>query len=103
MKKDELAIWAEKTAKQIDGSAIFIQLYNSQNGKDLLEEPLYLLQLAYAIMMDKPIAVLIVYGDKIPDKLKKIADVIEFYDRGSIKSIGQATEKAIKKLEGIKN
>lgn len=99
--KDEMVLWAERTAKKIDESAMFMQLFKPSDSGDLINEPDYILQIGFAIMMDKPIAVIAGYGDEIPKKLEEVADVIEFFDRGSMKSIGDASEKAIKKLQEI--
>ncbi len=85
----------KQSIEGIDKSAIFLQLYN----KDLADEPLPLMQLGYAIMKDKPIAVLVKKGEKVPAKLKAMADVIEEYDPEDRDSLASATKKILKIIE----
>lgn len=98
--KDEMVIWAKKVTEGMSDSAIFMQLFNPLSDPDeALEDPQYLIQLGYAIMLDKPVIVIASYKQTIPDKLEKVADVIGRYKDGSMKSIHNAIESAIENIE----
>ena len=57
----------------------------------MVKEPLPLLQLGMAIMLDKPIVLLVRRGAKVPNHLKKIAMSIEYIKDDSQKEIERAT------------
>jgi len=61
---------------KIQGSKVFSSLLS----KDYLENPQCLLELAMAIVMDKPIALIVMKGTKVPKNLQTVAKVIEYVD-----------------------
>lgn len=77
--RPELAKWVERTAQMMDRSKICLTIFteNYKNGIDSL------LQLSLAMMLDKPIYLLVPEGVKVPEHVKKIASAIEFYQRGN--------------------
>lgn len=88
---EELKNIAKRNFEPIKGSSIFLTLFN----KKMLEDPVPLLQLGMAIMMGKPIAVLVKKGDKIPDTLRDMSFCVEEYtDTTNLQS-------ATKKIVGI--
>lgn len=74
---DEEREWLCRAAKgsgeKIRDSSMFLSLYSP----DFTKNPLCALQLGIAIMLDKPISIIAIKGQKIPDNLRKIAWHIE--------------------------
>ena len=75
---------------------MFLQLYN----KNLADEPLALMQLGYALMIGKPIGVLVKKGEEVPEKLRAAADLVEEFDPEDPQSLTAATKKLLSILEG---
>jgi len=65
----------EENYRKIKSSEIFLSLYNSNMGNEAIPA----MQLGIAILLGKPLYVLAKKGDTIPEKLKQIADHIEYY------------------------
>lgn len=74
--KKGLGEYAELIAKKMDSSAVCISLFTDdyKKGADSL------LQFAIALMMDKPILLLVKKGTVIPKKVQQVADRIEFFE-----------------------
>jgi hypothetical protein len=85
-----------RSIEGIDSSAMFLQLYN----KNLADEPLALMQLGYALMIGKPIGVLVKKGEEVPEKLRAAADLVEEFDPEDPQSLTAATKKLLSILEG---
>lgn len=78
----------ERLHEKIEGSEVFLSLF-SQGYK---EDPSALVQLAFEMMLDKPIYIIAQEGERIPKAFMKIADGIEYYkDKDDI-------TRAVKKL-----
>ena len=73
---DRLKGDVEKLADAMGRSAVCMTIFTQNYGKDVKS----LLELAVAVMMDKPILLLVTEDVKIPDKMRKIADKIEYHD-----------------------
>lgn len=74
----------KESYKSIDQSGGFISLYT----KNFVDDPLCALQLGYAIMMDKPIYLLVEKGQIVPEALRRAAasvDIFESKDHPSFK------------------
>lgn len=52
-------------------------LYTALVTKNFLENPQCALEIGFAILMDKPIAILALDGVEIPENLRKVATIIE--------------------------
>ena len=62
----------------IESSAHFLQLYHPGMRDDFLDDPWPAIQLGIALLMGKPIIVIVPPGRELPEKLRRIADhVIE--------------------------
>lgn len=66
---------------QLQGSAITISLFPT-NPSTL--DVKYAVELAFSILLDKPLILLISPGQLIPDHLVRVADRIVEYDRGDL-------------------
>lgn len=58
-----------------------------------------LLQFAVAIMLDKPIFLLVPHGVAIPEKVKLMADGIEYFEMGNKESTHDATMKLMQQAK----
>lgn len=82
--------WLRKTHEKIEGSGMFLSLF----GENYKEDPTALVQLAFAMMLDKPIYIVAQEGSKIPKKFLKIAEGVEFYKDQT--DVQRAVQKLIK-------
>lgn len=65
----------QENVDMIANSKVMVQIYHDSM-QDFLKEPWPVIQLACAIMLDKPIVLLCPEGRKVPSKLKKVADKV---------------------------
>lgn len=82
----------ENSKEKIQSSSSFLALYSAE----WKEDPVPLLQLAIAIILDKPIILLAIQGVPIPENLKKLAVITEKAD--TLEELPQATERMLKKM-----
>jgi hypothetical protein len=85
----EFAVWVDATARRMGESAMSLTLFTEEYGKHASE----LMQFALAVIMDKPLYLLVPNGRIVPEKIKKIADGIEFFEFGNKESMYAATVK----------
>ena len=71
---DELKEALRVNGKAVVNSYVYLGLY-SEKWKD---DPIPLLQMGLAIILDKPIAIISVRGAKIPEHLKKLAFAVDY-------------------------
>lgn len=78
--EDELREWCRKNIERNEGpmseSAIFASLLSGNYKND----PLCALQLGLAIMMDKPLVLIVDKSQQVPKHLVRIAERIEYID-----------------------
>lgn len=74
---------AARNAEGIQNSAFFLAIFSGNYATDAV----CLLQLALAIVMDKPIVLIVPLGIPIPAKLRQIADAIEEVDMEEPKAV----------------
>lgn len=87
----DLEKYVEGMAGQMGDSAICLSLFTEDYKKGLDS----MLQFAVAIMLDKPIFLLVKKGTAVPEKVKKLADGIEFFDEHDKKSLETASRKLL--------
>lgn len=80
---------AKRDLSPIMNSKCFTQIFNS----NMVDEPLPTLQLGMAMLLDKPIYLLVPYGAKLPENLKKVAVQIDYFDRNTPGSLQLASER----------
>lgn len=81
------------TFEKIDGSAVFLSIC-SQN---FIKDPYCLMQFGLAILLDKPLFLLIEKGVRPSKHLLRILEGYEFYEQGDIESAKQASMRLILK------
>src|SRR5687768_9747944 len=69
---------AERTNIKVGGSSMFVSIFS----EGYLKDPLCLMQLSMAILLDKPIILAVPWyaRDKLPENLKKVATAIIHMD-----------------------
>lgn len=96
--RPDLEKWIVGMADRMGESAICLSIFTDDYKKGIDS----LLQFAVAVMLDKPIFLLVQEGTTIPERVKRVADGIEFYKRdadgsslkeASTRLLRQATEK----------
>lgn len=75
----------------IAGSAVFLSLFH-ESMADFGKDPWPAIQLAIAILLDKPILLACPEGRQPPEKLKRVADQIVY---GGPEEIAEATQKFV--------
>jgi len=89
--REELIEYAEKTAESLKQSAICLSLFTDDYKKGIDS----LLQFGLSLMFDKPIYLIVPHGVAIPEKIKLIADGIEYFNAGDIESAKIAANKLL--------
>lgn len=89
--------WLKKAVKssgdKIEQSSVFLSLMS----KSYKEDPLCALQLGIAVLLDKPIGILVEEGVEVPSGLAAFAKGIEPYK--DISNVTEAAGKLIKKMD----
>lgn len=89
--KDELIEWAKKATEHIADCSTFMSLWSADIDKD----PVPVIQLGYAMMLDKPIIVIAPEGTHIPQNVRRVARSVKFFDPASEESMMLATKTAL--------
>lgn len=92
----KLRTWTQKVTRGQRDSAVFMNLWADSMATDPSSDPVPVMQLGYAMLLDKPIVILAPHGSVIPENVKRAARVVEFYDRDSTDSMHAATVRALK-------
>jgi len=76
----KINLWMEQVAKssgkQIEDSHLYMSLVTD----GYKEDPKCALELGIAILLDKPIALMVKNGTKVPENLKKVSSAISYFD-----------------------
>lgn len=93
--REDLCEYAEKMAKRMGESAVCLSLF-TENYKKGIDS---LIQLVVAIMLDKPLYLLVEKGTVVPDKIKRIADGLEYVDMENPDETFAATQRLLEKAK----
>ncbi len=96
MSDEDLVRWAQTATRGIAESSIFLQLFSQGMADDPLDDPIPVIQLGYAILKDLPIVIVAPRGARIPEKLRRMADTVAFYDREDEESLQVAVKEALR-------
>lgn len=91
----ELKTWAGKVTRGQRDSSIFVSLW-SDAMLDPSREPVPVMQLGYAMILDKPIVIVAPHGSRIPENVKRAARAVEYFDHGDKESLHAATLRALR-------
>lgn len=92
--RDFLKKVAILSGEKIESSECFLSLFT----KNYKEDPVCALQLGIAILLDKPICLVVQKGEEIPGHLKKIAFAIEYFE-DSPSGINDAASRIAKRMK----
>lgn len=81
--------------KQLEDTSVFLSLLTNNYKKD----PRCLIELGFAMMLEKPIIIVAPTGTKIPRAILKIADVVEFFN--GPEDLRLATQRALEKIKEL--
>lgn len=84
--------WLAETHEKVRDSATFLSIF-TDNYK---EDPLALVQLVFAMMLEKPIYLIVPEGTKIPRAFLKAADKIEFFEPDNKEDMQAKVTKMLK-------
>lgn len=79
----------------IKNSTLFLHLHKA----GIENEPIPCFQFGYAILADKPIALLVPRGTELSTKMLRVADAIEQFDPENPDSLKQATQRLLKRMD----
>lgn len=85
----------ESTAERMGESAICLNIFTEDYGKDIPS----LIQFALCLLLDKPLFLLAPEGRKIPESVKKVASGIEFFVPNDNASMQAATHRLLAKAQ----
>jgi len=94
---DKLKIVIEKSYPKIFKSAFFLGICT----QDFCQDPVCLIQLSLAILLDKPLFFLIEKGTRIPKNLLRILQGYEFYEKNDRDSAKCAMLKLMRKANKL--
>ena len=97
---EELRAWAAQALHGVDQCHIFNMLW-SPSILNIKKEPAAALQFAAAVLLDKPIYILVPKGEKLPPRVELIANGIEEYTPGDEASLKRATIRLMSKATGV--
>jgi len=87
--------WLQRAVKasgsKIADSHYFLSLFTPNYEKD----PLCALQLGIAIMLDKPIYLLVPSGTPVPENLRRLARGLEFFEWDNEEDLHRATKRLL--------
>jgi hypothetical protein len=88
--------WTRKVTRGQRESAVFLNLWSDSMATEPSSDPVPVMQLGYAMLLDKPIVILAPHGSRIPENVRRCARVIAFYDHDNMDSMHAATIRALK-------
>ena len=92
--------WLQAVAKSsgdmIKESKVFLSLFTANYEKD----PACILQFGIAVLLDKPILLLVPKGTSIPANIKRLARSYEYYEAGNNEDLKAATSRLVKSFMG---
>jgi hypothetical protein len=84
----------ERNGQALQESAVYLSMFT----KNFMKDPKCMLELGMAIMMDKPICLLVFDGVKLPDNLKRVATKIEYVNKNDMDGVKDATQKIMTEM-----
>jgi hypothetical protein len=88
--------WATDATAGLRESAMMMGILDDK--KDKAHRWEFELQIGHCILQGKPLVIAAAYGTKISDKLRAVADAIEFYYPGNEESFKEALRRGLEKI-----
>jgi hypothetical protein len=92
---ERLKRWTEQVTKGQRDSAVFMSLWSDTMREKPWDDPVPVMQLGYAMLLDKPIVIVAPLGSRIPENVQRAARAVEFYHRDDMDSMHAATLRAL--------
>ena len=92
----KLKDWTRRVTRGQRDSAVFLNLWSDTMATDPSSDPVPVMQLGYAMLLDKPIVIVAQHGSTIPANVLRAARAVEYYDRDNTDSLHAATIRAFK-------
>lgn len=99
---EELKRWTRLVTRGQKESASFMSLWNDKMATDPAGDPIPVMQLGYAMLLNKPIIVVAPVGSIIPSNVLKVAVAVEYFHEGDVASAQDATRRALTKAGILK-
>ena len=80
--RKSLVDYVERTAKALKESAVCLSLFTDDYNKGIDA----IIQFGLALMLDKPIYLIVAEGTEIPEKVKRVADGIRYFKKDDLES-----------------
>lgn len=93
--------WAKKAIAELDQSDRMLGFLG--DGTDDTHRYEFELQIGHCLLGGKPIAIVAPQGTEISDKLRSVADAIEFFTDGDEQSVKDAVHRALTKIDSLKS
>lgn len=93
---DELRGWTKRVVAGQAESACFLQLFSPDMREHPEDDPIPIMQLGYAMVLDKPILIVAVEGTAVPKNIRRAATAVEFYPAGDMDAMKTATLRALR-------
>jgi hypothetical protein len=93
---EKLKEWTREVTRGQRNSTVFMSLWHQSMADDPSRDPVPVMQLGYAMLLDKPIVVVAPHGSRIPENVTRAARAVEFFDVGNDASLHAATLRALK-------
>jgi len=92
--RESLKRQAKSSFEGISNSAIFLSVLT----ENVLEDPVPCLEFGMAVLLDKPIYLIVQRGMPVPKNVQTLAKAIEFYDKDNQDSIAAAADALVEKF-----
>lgn len=91
----DLKRWTQRVTKGQKESACFLELWSDKLREDPSKEPISLMQLGYAMILDRPIVIVAPMGSNVPENIRRVARAVEFFHPDDEQSLQSATLRAL--------
>lgn len=91
----ELQEVTDRSLEGVEKSAMFLALFTPSFKKD----PVTLIQLALAVVLDKPIILAVEKGTIIPDNMHRLARSIEYFERDKPETLEAVRDMVLRQSE----
>lgn len=91
----KLKAYTRRVTRGQSDAACFLQLWSDKMRDDPGSEPMPIVQLGYAMILDKPIVIVAPIGARVPENIIRAARAVEYYHPDDPASLHAATLRAL--------
>jgi len=89
--RKKLVEYVERTAKSLKESVVCLSLFTDDYKKGIDA----IIQFGLALMLDKPIYLIVAEGTQIPEKVKRVVDGVRYFKIGDVESAKLAADELL--------